>query len=277
MEILSLDPMPLATVSYLNAAPRSTQTVAGMRGVERTFLPIHQGRVRGLPPELEGLVITSDLQGRVKMPQTGSLKLLGEVLPEILAETIEVQLGKNSLRFGVVLAGDMFAVLHKRGGLGDVIPVWEAFRGEFKWVAGVAGNHDQFGETEADFLAFSQRSHVHLLDCAVLPVDGLRLAGIHGIIGTKAKPFRTPEGEFLEQIYQLCDQQPDMLVLHQGPDIPGTAAFGEASIREVIELHPPGLVVCGHVHWAQPLHRLPNGGQVLNADSRAFILLNADE
>ena len=45
-----------------------------------------------------------------------------------------------------MLAGDFWAEPRctRRGGLGKVGPVWSAFGGTSRWVAGVLGNHDQY-------------------------------------------------------------------------------------------------------------------------------------
>jgi Icc-related predicted phosphoesterase len=273
MKITRLNPYPTETVPYLNAMPRSRQTVAGMKGVERTFLPITIGYVEGMPAHLQGLIVASDLQGKVKNPQTRELRLLGEVLPEILKLIIEIELGLDPLKFGAVLAGDMFAMLEKRGGLGDVIPVWEAFRGEFKWVAGVAGNHDSFGETSEDLDKFRNRAHMHLLEGRTTDLDGLRLGGVSGIIGPTRKLNRLSPDDFTDQLLKVQSQSPAMMVLHEGPDHPSTSSPGNSLVRECLELAAPSLVVCGHRHWDAPLQTLPNGVQVLNSDARAFILL----
>jgi Icc protein len=244
-----------------------------MRGVERVFLPIVLGRVSGLPPELEGLIVTSDLQGKVKHPQNRTFQLLGEVLPEILRLVIEVELRANPLRFGAVLAGDMFALLEKRGGLGDVIPVWDAFRGEFRWVAGVAGNHDRFGDTPEEHNAFLRRSHMHLLHGELCEPDGLRVGGVSGIIGRKGKPNRYPADDYLNLLTNVQQKRPDIIVLHQSPDFSEHGEHGHEEIREFLELGPPSLVVAGHTHWKEALREMENGGQVLNCDARAFVLL----
>lgn len=273
MKITRLNSYPTESVSYLNSMPRSRRPVAGMQGVERNFLPITIGYAEGLPTDLQGLIIASDLQGKVKNPQTRELKLLGEVLPEILSLVIEVELELNPLKFGVVLAGDMFALLEKRGGLGDVIPVWEAFRGEFKWVAGVAGNHDSFGEEPEDLVRFRQRANMHLLEGRVTKLDGLHLGGVSGIIGPTHKPNRLSPDDFIDQLLKVQAQSPQLIVLHEGPDVPDAGESGNSLVRECLEMGEPGLVVCGHRHWDEPLQTLKNGVQVLNSDARCFVLL----
>lgn len=102
-----------------------------------------------LPDGLSAIIITSDLQGREHFKhQTGpQLRLLGEWLPQVLADSILPGISLPAGRIGVLLAGDFYTVssLDKRGGSGDVDSVWQAFGEHFDWVVGVAGNHDTFG------------------------------------------------------------------------------------------------------------------------------------
>lgn len=116
-------------------------------------LPIHLATVDRLPEGVSALVVTGDLQGRERFedaPGDGDgLRLLGEALPKRLVEEVFPLLGIAATdRVGLLLAGDFYTVpaLDKRGGTGDVTAVWYAFAECFKWVAGVPGNHDLFGD-----------------------------------------------------------------------------------------------------------------------------------
>lgn len=60
-----------------------------------------------------------------------------------------------------------------------------------------------------------------------------------------------------------------------GPDVPAKKLKGHAGIREQIEVGPPLLVCCGHVHWEEPLAEFENGTQILNADGRVFVFTPA--
>ncbi|MBA2538397.1 MAG: hypothetical protein H0V17_02075, partial [Deltaproteobacteria bacterium] len=174
---LSIEPVwgePLAEVRYLNAAG------GGRKDVSR--LPIHQTTLRivggSIAPELDAIVACSDLQGRVRGPN-GLSELLGLAVADELEQLADAGRLPPLLRCGAILAGDLYTVpdLAKRGGYGDVAPVWEAFAERFAWVAGVAGNHDDVGGVP------KLGDGVHLLDGNVTVVDGLRIGGVGGIIG----------------------------------------------------------------------------------------------
>ncbi|WP_426756769.1 metallophosphoesterase family protein [Myxococcus sp. Y35] len=175
---------------------------------------------------------------------------------------------------GVVLAGDLYSddTAMVRGASGDVRSVWEAFGQQFRWVVGVAGNHDTFGGTREQARFFRQRPALRLLDGDVVEMDGLRMGGVGGIIGRPDKPGRRDEETFLREVRRVMRQPPEVLVFHQGPDVPGTRMRGSAAIREALPAREDLLVICGHAHWDTPLVSLPEGPQVLNVDSRAVLL-----
>lgn len=178
---------------------------------------------------------------------------------------------------GVLLAGDLFArpQLDRRGGTGDVRDVWRAFAKNCKWIVGVAGNHDCFGEKPSlpDFKNFCQEPRIHFLDGEVVELDGLRIGGLSGIIGPPRKPFRRTEECYVDELTRLAAKAPDIVVLHDGPDIPIANLRGSPSIRIALEQTRPFLVIRGHAHWDNPLIRLANGGQVLNVDARLVMLV----
>jgi Icc-related predicted phosphoesterase len=175
-----------------------------------------------------------------------------------------------------VLAGDLFSdpSANKRGASGDVRSVWSAFAAQFRWVVGVAGNHDTFG-TPRERERFLQHPGVHLLDTEVRELDGLALGGVSGIIGRVEKPGRREEADQLEHIRKVLRREPEVLVLHEGPDFPAEALRGSAPIREAVSARKGLLIVCGHCHWEVPLVTLEGGAQVLNVDARAVLLTRA--
>ena len=67
-----------------------------------------------------------------------------------------------------------------------------------------------------------------------------------------------------------------MLLTHLSPRLEAAGLQGEAHLTAVLTAGPRTLVFCGHSHWptAQP-QVLANGTQVLNADSKVFILTKA--
>jgi hypothetical protein len=238
-------------------------------------LPILSGTVDALPGELMGLLVTSDLQGVAPLPsEGGALALLGQVLAEHLAGLAEAGELPPLRQIGVLLAGDMYSSPggDQRGATGDVRRVWQAFTERFRWVAGVGGNHDLFG-TQRERERFTTLPGVHFLDGTAAELDGLRIGGVSGIIGNPKKPGRRDEETFFDMLDRALFSRPELLVLHEGPDVPRTRRPGTARIRELIEVARRDLVViCGHAHWHEPLAQLDSGCQVLNVDARAVLL-----
>ncbi|MBJ6761930.1 metallophosphoesterase [Myxococcaceae bacterium JPH2] len=266
MRILSLETTPFLEWRYLNAAPR------GGTRVER--LPLLRGWVDALPPGVEAVLATSDLQGMATSAHhDGAATLLGEFLADEVAmqgAAGELPLASNT---GVLLAGDLYSndLADKRGASGDVRSVWNAFTESFRWVAGVAGNHDMFGEP-GGFERFRHKSRAHVLDGDLAELDGLRVGGVSYIIGRPDKTNRREQSAQLERIESVLLQEPQVLVLHEGPDAPEQSLPGNAFIREAVAPWNDLLIICGHSHWDVPLVPLPGGVQVLNVDARAVLL-----
>src|SRR2546430_230232 len=84
-----------------------------------------------------------------------------------------------------------------------------------------------------------------LLGREVVELDGLRVGGVGGIIGHSDKWQRKTELEFRTALAGVLAEQPDLIVLHGGPDVPEFGCLGHPAIREVLLDHPPTLVVCG--------------------------------
>ncbi len=104
-------------------------------------------------------------------------------------------------RTGVLVAGDMYTVpgADKRGGTGDVRSVWYAFADRFRWVAGVAGNHDLFG-TPKQLAALTLERTAHVLDGSVVELDGLSVGGVSYVSGRRRKPGYRPLSEQLKRL-----------------------------------------------------------------------------
>lgn len=231
----------------------------------------------GLPSNLGGLLVMSDLQGREIEPDSTSResRLLGEVVAEEFAVLSELDVLPSADSIGVLLAGDFHvdADLAGRGGKGDVRHVWRAFRDAFRWVGGVPGNHDRFEDEADSSFPFGRETRINFLDPGVVELDGIRIAGVGGIVGNPSRPYRREEKEFLRAIVTVSASRPDVLVLHEGPAGWSPLQHGNAAIRDVLADLPPMVVVCGHSHWED--HRpclLSNGTQILNTDARAFLL-----
>jgi Icc protein len=269
MKIDEILPKPVCTIPFSNAGK-------GSGSFYEDHLPVHLARSRHLPDGLSAVVVTADLQGRERFQESGGqpIRLLGEVLPLRLIHDVLPGLGHSDpSQVGVVLAGDFYTVptLDKRGGTGDVTSVWKAFGQDFKWVAGVAGNHDLFGPNrETRPAAFA--SHMHFLDEEIRTIDGLTLAGLGGIIGNPTKPHRRTQELYVAALSQLLAARPDMLILHDGPEGTQSGQSGNSWINELLELKPPGLVVRGHAHWSEPFATTCSGLQILNVDARVVII-----
>lgn len=265
MRIRDIDKRPFHRVRYLNA---------GRKGrVVSSVLEIFRARVDALPEGVDAIIVASDLQGVVP-PGWRSREgaLLGVELAcemRALAEDGELPYPE---RTGVVLAGDLYSApaANKRGATGDVRAVWLAWAEHHRWVCGVQGNHDLFGDTKKDRVRFEQTDDVHLLDGDVRELDGIRFGGVGEIIGDPKKKGRKSEVAFLGGLERVTGAQPDILVLHQGPDA-SRRQRGDERVRHVLEENPPSLTICGHVHWEDPLAETPFG-QVLNVDARAVVL-----
>jgi len=244
----SIDTETVSELHYLNARSGG--------GSEVSRLPIVRAHANAFASDsLDAIVCCSDLQGVV------SGRLLGVAVANHLAELADDGVLPPAARTGIVLAGDLYSVpaANKRGGFGGVATVWEEFASLFPWVVGVAGNHD-------DVTGIAELPGCHLLDGTAVVVDDIRFGGVGGIIGNPRKPGRRDEDDQLERIASLVDHC-DMLVLHEGPD-GGDGQPGNPSIRELLG---PGLTVCGHTHWNDPLAR-HDRGQILNVDTRVVVL-----
>lgn len=267
MRITTLRDRPIAEIPFLNAGKG-----AGGYYVER--LPIQAAEIAGLPDSLDALIATADLQGRERLPLTPQCppRLLGEVLPEILCEEILPMLDVAPERTGVILAGDFYTVpaLDKRGGSGDVIDVWKAFGRKFRWSAGIAGNHDRFGDHLHPQVRMA--ANLHYLEGRTAELDGLKVAGLGGMVGNPSKSHRRTILEYVERLADLLDTSVDLLVMHDGPAGSAPGQLGYPDLNESLELLPPTLIVRGHAHWKDALAELPIGAQILNVDCRAVIL-----
>ena len=241
MRITSFNNEPISVIPFLNAGRGP-----GSFYVDR--LPVHAGQLSGLPDDLDAIIATADLQGRERFQDGigGPPRLLGEVLPERLAVELLPELNVIPERVGVILAGDFYTVpnLDKRGGSGDVTSVWQAFARQFKWVVGVAGNHDTFGCS----IAPSHRlaGNAHYLDGEFTVMDGVNVAGVGGIVGNPRKPHRKTDDDFAAHIEALVTDAMDVLVMHDGPDDPERGQRGSpgagASARPPLRARcrPPG-------------------------------------
>ena len=262
-------PRVIDSLDYVDAAPRG--------GIERERLDVLALAIHGLPPGLDALVACSDLQGR-EIVSGGTGRLLGEIVPDRLASLAASGRIPPCDRTGVLIAGDLYVVpdLSRRGGLGDVRPVWRAFAGRFRWVAGVSGNHDSFGGDDA-FLEFCSLPRIYWLDGDTVTLDGLIVGGVAGIIRGDRWPQEQDEPTFTQRLGRVLALKPSLIVLHQPPDGYFADRRGHAAVTHALE-HASfdGLVVAGHRHWPEIACDL-GSFQVLNAHERVLVLTRATQ
>nr|BFE31893.1 metallophosphoesterase [Actinomadura rugatobispora] len=234
-------------------------------GTESAVLPVQRIGAGPLPDGCEALVVAGDLQGVAASPWGGDPVLLGVAVADHLGVWAEQGLIPAVERVGVVLTGDLYSA-DRRGATGRVGDVWLAFAVlGCPLVVGVAGNHDVVSAEEvAEFGGV-------LLDGGSVVRGGVRFAGVGGIVGDPRRPGRRRPEDFAGRLDRVLDEEPAVLVLHEGPhgDAPGQA--GSALVRERIASRPPALTLCGHVHWERPVSPL-GGGHIINVDARVAVL-----
>jgi hypothetical protein len=267
MQIVAIESSPFHTFEH--------RTAAGGGRTATYAVELYRGKVRGLPDALDALVVASDLQGIAPLAaEGGALRLVGEALAEQVAALADTGAVPALTKVGVVLAGDLYSApaADQRGASGDVRTVWRAFAARCRWVVGVAGNHDTFGETPQEEASFAAEPRIHLLDGVTVVLDGLHIGGVGRIIGDPNKPGRREEREFLRAMRRVLAEKPAMLVMHHGPDAQRGQLRGHPEIRRALDRSGTVLVVCGHVYWPSPVSELRGGAQVLNADGRVVLL-----
>lgn len=248
------------------------------RGTVDVALEVQRCFVDALPAGLVGLLVTSDLQGWSF--RDGRKELLGVALAAALRSHCDA-CGIERSRVGVLLAGDLFASedLSQFGGTGDVRPVWRAFAAQSAFTAGVAGNHDAFGGGAADVAAFALEPGIALLDTApplrpACEFAGLRVAGVSGVVGNPARPWRKHPDAYVDAVAAALATQPDVLLLHQNPALPGVRRDELTRLTQLLAVAGQGLVVFGHAHCPEPIVTLGRC-QLLATEGRAFWLERA--
>jgi len=267
LRVVSIGEEPIEQLPYTAAAP-------GSRGVNYEYLPIYFGEMRGLPDGVDALILASDLQGvagHVAVDGEQRVRQIGEELPEFLALLLDSYGTRfDPQRVVVLLCGDLYGDPAQRGSSGDPLPVWEAFRSHFGTVLGVSGNHDMV--TSAGKARLAAAPGVDFYEEPRMTLHrGLNIAGLGGVTGRAGKPNRMPEEEYIGALQKLLRRNPDVLMLHQGPDVPAFGLPGHEGIRRALTAGPPLLLCCGHVHWDRPMAELDNGTQVINADGRVLV------
>lgn len=270
MRITSIAEKPFQVLSFANVDGE------GRRITDE--LPLHRAIVDSLPPGLDALIACSDLQGTEQSsPDRSKPRLLGLALADTLLGLCENGTLPTADSVGILLCGDLFSSPDERGRAGDVREVITTFSSKFKKVVCVLGNHDRVGDPSSpkDLLAFRRTHGIHILDGEILDVEGVRVAGISGIIGKEGRMFRRSEEAFCSLVRKLAAASPQILLMHDGPQGPEPAMTGSIAIQRALEDAGNLLIIRGHAHWETPLVALPNGVQVLSVDKRVVVLERA--
>lgn len=254
MRIVGVEDRPWAEVPCVFPTARGGQSQGS--------IPILCARAKRMPAALGGVLLASDLQAR-ELCTTTDRRPIGVVVAEFLEKFLYAK-KLDAATFGVILAGDLYTspTLHRRFGVGDISEVWDAFQARFRWVTGVLGNVDRMPKK-------ARKRHL-LLQGSSVELNGLKIAGISGIIGPSKMENRRPEREVLRELQKVLNLGPDILVLHEGPSIPGEGFRGSDAIRQALRDYA-GTVVCGHNTWPQPLVSLRRAC-VVNTDGRCLIV-----
>jgi 3',5'-cyclic-AMP phosphodiesterase len=237
-------------------------------------LPVLHGRCSGLPPELDAIVVTGDLQGLSPIPRNGSgPELAGAWVARELTHFSSGGCKIDPTRTGVLLTGGFHAdpILKQRGSCGNVDSVWRAFAENYRWVLGVPGARDRFmGRSTVPEPALLGGGN--LLAYGVQEVDGLRVAGLGGIVAEAGGPWRLGISDYLARLESLIDEEPDLILLHEAPAGLGGSYTGRAEIRDLLigrDVQVP--VFFGHAFWLRPFLNLDTL-QLVNVDSRVLLL-----
>lgn len=267
-EIVEWDEAPIAGVDVVSVAP-------GGRLIEERCLPVLVARATGLPNGLDGIVATSDLQAydSTEKPPFAP-RLGGHAVIDVLQELEGRGAIPELSRMGALLPGDYYAVptLDRRGGLGDVRGVWRAFAERFSFTVGVAGNHDAFGAKTERKGAIPDDWNARLLDGENDDFAGLQIGGVCGVIGKKKKPWRHSKKKMKKKV-RKASRGAQILVLHEGPDVPGASVRGSSKVRKaLLKVERPMTVFCGHRNWPEPHQRLGHH-TIVNVDSRVVVIV----
>ena len=122
----------------------------------------------------------------------------------------------------------------------------------------IYGNHENMDVlTKLYNVKTSNYLPVLMEDAKIYELNGLKIAGVNGIIAKKRKtkkgvPRRTPE-EFLEVAEKLKGKDIDVLLMHETPYLPELFPFMARDFRsetalEAVKIVKPRLVINGHMH-----------------------------
>lgn len=214
-------------------------------------LPFLRGTVCGLPATFPAVVATADLQGRTRLDDDPA-SLLGVTVAAELGNMSEAGLPPSRDCLGL-LAGDFYCApaAANRGGFGSVDLVFTRMAAATRALAGVAGNHDDLAPSSPG-----------LLDGTEIEFEGMRIAGVSGIMGQSGRPRRHTPELYLGTVRRLLARAPHILVVHEAPEGP---------LAELLSATFSGLVVCGHRSWPERVRQLGRA-VCLNAHGAVLVL-----
>lgn len=268
--ITHLHTEPTATFTYRNVSSRGV--------LERETWPVHAGQAVGLPGDLDALLLISDLQGHADPKLNGGRpgQLVGEYFPEFYLEHYRAHAWPGPEKVGVVLAGDLFALPDRRGGLGETRAVWRAMSQTFRWCVGVLGNHDLVDGKDSASIRGPLMERCWLLDGGTFEEGGLVIGGVGGVIGRSGRANRRPEDIYCQRLIEAVTDETDLIVIHEAPDVGAGGGRCNRIITDALnDLGWAGTVVCGHSKWQTWYHPSDDGFSVLNTEGRAVLLTRA--
>ena len=263
MKIIKIKENPIYRFPCVIVAP-------GGRRQLKSFIPVLNVIVDDLPGQLEAIYAGSDFQAYDKLEVPAKdRKLMGEVIGDELVLMSDTGLIPRIQNSGMILAGDLYAdpKLINRGGYGNVDHVWESYF-DFKWLTGVAGNHDKF----KDRFSIAPYLSETVLDGSIQEFSDLRIGGVSGIVGKQGKAWRRPLKKFIGEVEYLINRGIDMLVLHEGPWVPELNGDGNRLLRSFLEtLEKELMVLSGHRHWQDVYFNINQFVQAVNLEFRLII------
>jgi Icc protein len=210
---------------------------------------VHRIFVEGLPPTLDALFVTSDLQGWARRPD--GPRLLGFAVADELLDHCRAS-GLDPRRIGVLLAGDLYRA---RGSAAREVASATCARSGARsrrrsgsW-PGSPATTTRSARAPATCCAFAQEEGIHLLDSGtegLLPGAeclGLRLAGVSGIVGNPIRPWRKTREEMTAALARVAQLGADVLLLHQNPSLPDVRRSDHLWLTELLHAH--GTAACG--------------------------------
>ncbi len=256
MKIIEIKNEPIYSIYYENLSYSGK--------IEFKELIFYDAIVDNLPESIDAIVCTSDLQGIIRNNDNTNEVLLGIHIVNEIALLLEVYGIARVKNTGIILAGDFFVKkgLSGRGGLGFVDEIWYAFSDKFMWVAGVAGNHDNFRDSFP-----KNKNNIFFFENSIENIFGISIGGISGIIANSTKrKYRYSEDYFRFNIEKILNSSVDILLLHQNID------YRKLMETSKIEYSNNKIIIFGHKQM-EPFFKFDkNNIQIINTHEKVVII-----